>query len=263
MSAFPETTCLAVSGGQPQGRSKLLLPSAFFNTKDPENKDNFQSMDGTPLSALRTTPIGSPLAEIGTIAEGLPYSRSAFGLSPRESTEEPGHVWFNSPMNTMVEVTPYSQIYGLHPRFFDFDDQGRMQLTPTAATAVQPTPAFIPPPRPVQGYNAENFSMPTWQASRGSTRLNPGTPCASSQRVTPTGPALSNRSPIVQSISSSTAVATGLATLPTHSAQLQARATPRHKVEPCSKQILLTRSTTSLPGTVLTRVRRRSSLGGA
>jgi len=26
-------------------------------------------------------------------------------------------------------ITPYSEVYGIHPRFFDFDQSGGMQLT--------------------------------------------------------------------------------------------------------------------------------------
>jgi len=40
------------------------------------------------------------------------------------------HVWFNSPLNTVRAVTPYSNIYGIHPRFFDVDAGGTMRLTP-------------------------------------------------------------------------------------------------------------------------------------
>lgn len=36
-----------------------------------------------------------------------------------------------SPLNQTADVTPYAQVYGVHPAFFDFDQQGMMQ--PTAA----------------------------------------------------------------------------------------------------------------------------------
>merc|ERR1719329_391955 len=44
------------------------------------------------------------------------------------------HVWFNSALNSAVDITPYSQVYGLHPRFFNFDENGDMQLSACADT---------------------------------------------------------------------------------------------------------------------------------
>lgn len=41
-------------------------------------------------------------------------------------------VWFNSPLNSAVDVTPYSQIYGVHPRFFNFDENGEKQFSVVA-----------------------------------------------------------------------------------------------------------------------------------
>jgi hypothetical protein len=42
----------------------------------------------------------------------------------------PRHVRFTSAaVNSEHVITPYSQIYGRHPRFFDFDRKGGMQLT--------------------------------------------------------------------------------------------------------------------------------------
>lgn len=43
-----------------------------------------------------------------------------------KGVDESGHVWFNSPMNSEVEITPYSSIYGLHPRDFNFNGDGGM-----------------------------------------------------------------------------------------------------------------------------------------
>jgi len=47
---------------------------------------------------------------------GSQASRKAvcFGMSPKASPHA---------------ITPYAQVYGMHPRFFDFDRKGRMQLT--------------------------------------------------------------------------------------------------------------------------------------
>mmetsp|Transcript_153989 Transcript_153989/g.266696 ORF Transcript_153989/g.266696 Transcript_153989/m.266696 type:complete len:254 (+) Transcript_153989:1-762(+) len=42
------------------------------------------------------------------------------------------HVWFHSPANSSAAVTPYGQVYGIHPRFFNFCEGGAMKLTPVA-----------------------------------------------------------------------------------------------------------------------------------
>jgi len=43
-------------------------------------------------------------------------------------------VWFNSPLNSAVDITPYSQIYGVHPRFFNFDENGNKEFSAAADT---------------------------------------------------------------------------------------------------------------------------------
>eukprot|EP00928_Gymnodinium_smaydae_P010524 TRINITY_DN13976_c1_g1_i1.p3 TRINITY_DN13976_c1_g1~~TRINITY_DN13976_c1_g1_i1.p3 ORF type:complete len:102 (-),score=34.89 TRINITY_DN13976_c1_g1_i1:275-580(-) len=40
---------------------------------------------------------------------------------------KPRRVWFCSPSNSIVAVTPYAQVYGIHPRYFDFDELGQMK----------------------------------------------------------------------------------------------------------------------------------------
>merc|ERR1719210_3197135 len=67
-----------------------------------------------------------------TTSDAAPQSgyMMRFGMSPISHSQEPGHVWFNSPMNSAVDITPYSKIYGMHPRNFNFDSSGSMQLTP-------------------------------------------------------------------------------------------------------------------------------------
>lgn len=62
---------------------------------------------------------------------------------------EQQHVWFNSPLNSAIEITPYSQVYGLHPRFFDFNEEGNMELSAYADTwqrnlTVHQSPAVSP-----------------------------------------------------------------------------------------------------------------------
>lgn len=64
------------------------------------------------------------------------------------STHRAAHVWFNSPLNSVIEIsTPYSRIYGVHPRFFDFDACGAMEPTPAACSFISALPiAAVPSP---------------------------------------------------------------------------------------------------------------------
>lgn len=74
-------------------------------------------------------------------------------VSPAVAPKEGGHVWFNSPLNSTVDITPYSKIYGIHPRNFNFDSNGSKELTPRgelceirqALTARLPSPT-VPAP---------------------------------------------------------------------------------------------------------------------
>lgn len=43
------------------------------------------------------------------------------------------HVWFNSPLNSLHPITPYSEVYGVHPRFFMFDEAGN-KVAPEASS---------------------------------------------------------------------------------------------------------------------------------
>lgn len=42
-----------------------------------------------------------------------------------------------SPHNTSTDVTPYARVYGVHPAFFDFDQNGAMQPTQAGACEMQ------------------------------------------------------------------------------------------------------------------------------
>lgn len=86
-----------------------------------------------------TTPSGPQ-----TDAVPQPGFMMRFGMSPLGPQKEPGHVWFNSPLNSAIDITPYSKIYGLHPRFFNFDSSGSMQLTPRAELSALQQPSLAP-----------------------------------------------------------------------------------------------------------------------
>jgi len=88
------------------------------------------------------SPRGSPASDAPRSTPSAEVTRvPRFGLSP---VRRDGHVWFNSPFNTAIEITPYSRVYGLHPRFFDFDASGSMQLTPMAERAPSASPVRSP-----------------------------------------------------------------------------------------------------------------------
>lgn len=88
------------------------------------------------------SPCGSPASDAPRSTPSAEVTRvPRFGLTP---VRRDGHVWFNSPFNTAVEITPYSRVYGLHPRFFDFDASGSMQLTPMAERAPSASPVRSP-----------------------------------------------------------------------------------------------------------------------
>jgi hypothetical protein len=36
------------------------------------------------------------------------------------------HVWFNKYNDSQHDITPYAEIYGVHPRLFNFNEQGDM-----------------------------------------------------------------------------------------------------------------------------------------
>jgi len=101
--------------------------------------------------AGETGPRGTPTAA----------ARQAWGPMPPQAD----HVWFNSPLNSAVEITPYSQIYGIHPRFFNFDEDGSMQPSACAdpwrqGPGTPVTACQSPCASPVVWSSGANFFMP-------------------------------------------------------------------------------------------------------
>ncbi|CAK0865282.1 unnamed protein product [Prorocentrum cordatum] len=95
-------------------RPPPALPAAIFA---PRRGDG----DASPSGGAASTP-GSGGAEGG--ASGRAGARDGASSVVRP---EPGRVWFNSPMNSAVDITPYSKVYGQHPRSFHFDGDGAME----------------------------------------------------------------------------------------------------------------------------------------
>jgi len=75
-------------------------------------------LPGVPLGRPVSTP-GAALA-IASVGSGRPVT------TPVKRVRVPGQVVrFKLTQNTEHEITPYSQVYGQHPRFFNFEKDGQ------------------------------------------------------------------------------------------------------------------------------------------
>lgn len=67
---------------------------------------------------------------LGTVRYSTPLLRRVSSPCPDmwrvSSSSSSPHVWFNNQRNSRHDITPYSEIYGVHPRFFNFDSEGDM-----------------------------------------------------------------------------------------------------------------------------------------
>lgn len=91
----------------------------YFDGKEDSDAPRAASKDQGPR---RTSPELSL-----TLTSRRSHSACATRASP--SGKKNRKAVFFAPFNTVHEVTPYSQIYGEHPRFFNFDRKGAMKLT--------------------------------------------------------------------------------------------------------------------------------------
>lgn len=126
------------------GHFALANPASPWNASSKYNKVGFATPGSARSPSKRTfaTAIRQITRHELGFGEGLASSfckvsvndTENFECSPSQSQSpfsceyRPGHVWFSSPSNTSVDITPYSSIYGIHPRFFHFDENGSMQL---------------------------------------------------------------------------------------------------------------------------------------
>lgn len=120
-----------------------------------ENADQtfFSASAGSLQSALDVTVLPSKLDKTGLTSTlrsvGSIFTMSAGGLSMDASFEfsemaremasrvveqaEKPHVWFKTSANSMLDVTtPYAEVYGIHPRYFNVGQGNSMTLTPVA-----------------------------------------------------------------------------------------------------------------------------------
>jgi len=116
-----------------------------------------------------------------------PVSRSPLTVpSPSLGTPQhvPGHVWFNFKMNSSSPITPYSEIYGQHPRLFHFDDTGVMHpaspMQKGLAVCDVPTVSMQWETLP-QGFNVPY--SPNSLASNGNGNSRPGSAAGGTRPV--------------------------------------------------------------------------------
>eukprot|EP00448_Togula_jolla_P033830 CAMPEP_0170646436 /NCGR_PEP_ID=MMETSP0224-20130122/43636_1 /TAXON_ID=285029 /ORGANISM="Togula jolla, Strain CCCM 725" /LENGTH=181 /DNA_ID=CAMNT_0010977767 /DNA_START=44 /DNA_END=585 /DNA_ORIENTATION=+ len=122
-------------GSGPAGRGALEQTFAYQPEADLDAARRLADAgDVTCASELTAFETWETNKENGCGSQHSPIGRRRAG--------QVGHVWFNSPVNTQIEITPYSQVYGVHPRFFHFDDSGQMQMIPSAPRvgSMQSTP---------------------------------------------------------------------------------------------------------------------------
>eukprot|EP00747_Dinoflagellata_sp_TGD_P217841 gnl/TRDRNA2_/TRDRNA2_90188_c0_seq1.p1 gnl/TRDRNA2_/TRDRNA2_90188_c0~~gnl/TRDRNA2_/TRDRNA2_90188_c0_seq1.p1 ORF type:complete len:184 (+),score=13.32 gnl/TRDRNA2_/TRDRNA2_90188_c0_seq1:36-554(+) len=108
----------------------------------------------TPHNAMLAGPTSSPshtspAVSVQTLAYQRPQPcplQSPQGLLRTATTAStvqtpvwrPGHVWFNSPLNSSIPITPYSERFGTHPRYFNFDRDGQMYFNLDGDGQMQP-----------------------------------------------------------------------------------------------------------------------------
>lgn len=116
-SSSNDSTCGALC------RSALASSSPTPALFSPRNTNS------APSSSSRAIP-SSPRLKLGTVRYSTPVpSHRLQQSSPRMLHALPNgspHVWFNRQRDSEHDITPYAEIYGVHPRFFNFNEQGDM-----------------------------------------------------------------------------------------------------------------------------------------
>lgn len=133
-----------------------MLPAAILKRGATDAKE---ALPARVETARRLNLLGNTLEEEPRVASWI-----RDGISRIADSFTGTHVWFNSPLNSAIDITPYSQIYGIHPRFFNFDENGNMQVmnTPHAwqSGAASPLSHHAPSPSCAQGAAANAISSP-------------------------------------------------------------------------------------------------------
>lgn len=116
-----------------------MLPYAFIPTPPDTAAPGYRrKARPTPLllEEIAPSPIVKPQANLPpplvTFTPSHQNREKASTPAVKTVVRQTGHVWFNSPVNSIHVVTPYSQVYGIHPKYFHFDADGSLQPTPKA-----------------------------------------------------------------------------------------------------------------------------------
>lgn len=122
----PAVSAASTPASKPKKTRGLTLDPALFGAAVLPDGACYQLE--TSERSVESSPDGS-LSEFYT-----PHGQSnvVICLTP-VNHGKPGHISFSSPLTSVVPITPYSQIYGLHPRMFNFDRNGTMLPTPCSA----------------------------------------------------------------------------------------------------------------------------------
>lgn len=108
---------------------------------DPDDETYPTTTSSTSTATSTPRPSARQVAAAGETDKPRAEARSKSSARARStaptprSPDESGRVWFNSPMNSEIEITPYSSIYGMHPRYFNFDGAGGMVSSEAVAAA--------------------------------------------------------------------------------------------------------------------------------
>lgn len=100
-----------------------------WRTSTPEPLDMESPLDDTPVPPEAVC--GTPLVDAVTL--GLVRATTDSSISPHG--DEPRRVSFNYTPHTVHKITPYSEVYGVHPKLFDFDADGNMMPVGTGCTS--------------------------------------------------------------------------------------------------------------------------------
>jgi len=121
----PASVAVAVSRAGPapvHGQENLALTFAAFDAAARAGQpQSIRCSLGRMAAAPAVTIAAGPTIATQQVQPWAPPGQSS---SPRGRGRESRRVRFNSPMNSCVDITPYSQVYGRHPRSFDFDCHG-------------------------------------------------------------------------------------------------------------------------------------------
>lgn len=163
------------------------------------------------------------------------------------------HVWFNSAHNSAIDITPYSQVYGLHPRFFNFDENGDMQISACADTwrpnTASPVAAI---PSPCRASPAMGGGMSFYMPASG---LLPAAPIASAA-ASPSYATLGQASPIRPlALQCAMAMPRGWGVVTAGPAR-SARGTPHASLAPCGFGMSLSETVAEIMATPMGTVQQ-------